>query len=60
MTYQEFIQAFAPFFDGFFSAINSLIRIFFDIRIFDIPIIMYVIIPAFICGLFYIIFRGRE
>ena len=30
--WQDFITAFSPFFDGFFGAVNKIIRIFFDIR----------------------------
>jgi hypothetical protein len=58
--YQQFIQAFSPFFYGFFGMINQIIKIFFDIRIFDVSIIMFVIVPAFIGMIFYIIWQGRD
>ena len=57
--YQDFITAFSPFFDGFFGMVNNIIRIFFDIRIFEIPVIMFVIVPAFIIGLISLFFRGK-
>lgn len=58
--WQDFITAFSPFFDGFFGAVNKIIRIFFDIRIFDIPIIMFPIVISLIYCVFSLIWRGKE
>jgi len=50
--FNAFMQAFRPFFGAFASVVNQIIGIFFDIQIFDVPIIMFPIAIG-IVGMFF-------
>lgn len=57
MTFTDFFEQFSPFIDYFVSMLGKVIKIFFDIRIFDIPIIVYPLFFGFVITLFCQIFK---
>lgn len=52
MSFDVFFSAFSPFIDGFVSMLNSVVGIFFRIKIFNVPIIIYPLFFGFLIFVF--------